>query len=85
MTKTLSQMIEFTKFKSTFTIPNSSLKKSVKHRKLPKEYASGLLLLPSTTLLPRRSAQSEKLLEKLKGNLILYLESLGKRRQNLRK
>jgi hypothetical protein len=85
MIKTLSLMIEFTKFKSTFTIPNSSLKKSEKHRKLPKEYASGLLLLPSTTSLPRRSAQSEKLLERHKGNLILCLESLGRRRQNSRK
>jgi hypothetical protein len=70
MTKTLSPRIEFTKFKSTFIILNSFLKKSVKLRKLLRVYASGSLQLLSMTSLPKKSVLSERHSDWLKVNLI---------------
>lgn len=85
MIKTLSLRIGSTKYRNTYTIQNSSLKKSVKRQKLPKVYANGLLLLLSMTLLPRRSVPNERLLAWHKVNLILSWENSGKKRQNLRR
>jgi hypothetical protein len=85
MTKTLSPMIEFIKFKSTFIIQNLSLKKFVKLPKQLRVYASGSLQLPSTTLLPRKFVQSERHSDWLKVNLTLYWGNSDKKRLSLRR
>jgi hypothetical protein len=70
MTKTLSPRIEFTKFKSTFIILNSFLKKFVKLPKQLRVYASGSLQLLSMTSLRKKSVLSERHSDWLKVNLI---------------